>query len=383
MKKIFYLMAVAIVAVAFTACSDSQESTPDVPDAPTEDEEKALADLCSYEMMLAQLCDKDTLHVVPNYTLRLGEVLDNARPDVYYVGVESEDEARSYFSVYFPKMEFADSVGIQVDATKVDYGKYGSVSYEPRDGKSEWAVVNIDLPELKDVITQLVFIPKAKWPTNDASPYNPGEVFFEEGKYRDEVRLWLCVQDWSCGHDGILISWDKNALKREIREDDYKFYEKVTNGVYNIAGSEAWKSLAHFYYSETNKFIKMYDKLYRYITDGALFYEKKIRFFDKYGFAWTLRYQVDHDQTYQVGEMWDEYYYWPLKKRYVWQGRTKYVKHLNKPIYIGKEILFQSGGYSFWDDRKANVPDMASAIELRFGASGVANLRKVYPDFDY
>lgn len=374
MKKIFYLMAVAIVAVTFTACSDSEESTPDIPNASTEDEEKAWVDLCNYEMMLAQLCDKDTLHVVPKYTLRLGEVLDNARPDVYYVGVESEDEARSYFSVYFPKMEFADSVGIQVDATKVDYGKYGSVSYEPRDGKSEWAVVNIDLPELKDVITQLVFIPKAKWPTNDVSPYIPGEVFREGWD-----RLWLCVQDWSCGHDGILISWDKTMVKRECRSDNYKAYYKVTNGKYNIAGSEAWNSLAHLYYSDTKKFDKMFDYIAR--LSPLPEFRECCKFLN--GFAYTLRYHKNDNRTFQVGEMWDEYDFWPKGKCYVWEGRTHYYKLTKTPSYYFKEPRFELGAYNFWDDMFANVPDDAYTIEQRFGALGVASLMEVYPHTEY
>ena len=361
-----YLAAIAFLMMysMIVSCSDDNENT-----TPSEEEETASENLRNYEMMLAHLCEKDTLQVVPHYTPLLGEVLDETHPSVYYVGVESEEEAHSYFTIYFPKMEFADSVGIQVDATKVDYGKYGSVSYEPRDGKSEWAVVNINLPELKDVITQLLFIPKAKWPTNDYSPYYPGEVF-REG---NTSRLWLCVQDWACGHDGIMLSWDESQVTKTDRSDHYKSYTRVTNGAHKVASREGWNALAHLYYSDRDAFNKMHDN----INNQQWYKDCKSRFL--LGFADNLRYHDWEWETFQVGEMWDNNYYWAGRIRHVWEGSTDYVKLLKSPKKEGFLYRFESGNYYFKRDYSPEVPNDRWTIEVRFGSGGLGGLSKVYP----
>ena len=361
-----YLAAIAFLMMSsmIVSCSDDKEDA-----TSSEEEESAAEDLRNYEMMLAHLCDKDTLHVVPRYTLRLGEVLDNAHPDVYYVGVESEKEARSYFSIYFPKMDFTDNVGTQVEATKVDYGKFGSVSYEARDGKSEWAVVNINLPELKDVITQLVFIPTAKWPTNDYSPYTPGDVL-QEG---NTGRLWLCVKNWNCGFDGIVISWDESQVTKTDRSDYFKSYIKVTNGGSKVATREAWDALAHFYYADPTRFDQMYDE----INAAQWYKESRSRFL--LGFADNLRHHQWEYETFQVGEMWDNNYYWAGRVRHVWEGSTDYVMLLKNPEKEGFLFHFKSGNFYFRRDHAPQVPSDRWTVERRFGANGLGNnFVKVY-----
>ena len=366
-----YFVAIAFMMMSpiFISCSDDSETqTP----ANDEDEKTAAEDLRNYEMMLAHLCEKDTLQIVPHYTPRLGEVLDNARPTVYFVGVESEKESHDYFNIYFPKMEFTDCIGVQVDATEIDYGKFGSVSYEPRDGISEWAVVNINLPELKDVITQLVFIPKAKWPTNAYSPYNPGDVLREN----NTNRIWLCVQDWNCGHDGIVLSWDESQVTKTDRSDHYKSYTKVTNGSSSVATREAWNALAHFYYSDPVEFCNMYD----YINAQQWYKDSGCKFLG--GFADNLRYHNWEDETFQVGEMWDHKYYWVGKIRHVWEGSTDYVLLRRTAKMEGYLYLFESGNHYFKGNNGPTVPNDRWTIERRFGASGMGQgYTKVYPRY--
>lgn len=359
------VIAFLLLSPIFIACSDDENETPAI----EKDEETAGENLRNYEMMLAHFCDKDTIQVIPHYTPRLGIVLDESHPDIYYVGVESENEAYNYFTIYFPKMEFNDSIGTQVDATKVDYGKFGTVSYKPSDGKSEWAVVHIDIPELKDVISQLVFIPKAKWPTNAYSPYYPGEVF-REGT---TSRLWLCVQAWESGHDGILLSWDDSQVNKTDRSDHYKSYKKVTNGTYNVATREAWNALAHLYYANRSEFENMYD----YIDAQQWYRDCGSRFLG--GFADNLRYHNWEHETFQVGEMWDNNYYWWGKVRHVWEGSTDYVKLQTSAEEIHFHYYFKSGNYYFKRDYTPNVPDDRWTIERRFGAGAINGLSKVYP----
>lgn len=359
--SVFFLILVFILMYPLIiSCSDDDE----IATQNNEDDQKEMEYLSNYEMMLARLCEIDTISVVPHYSLRLGEAFDKTRPDVYYVGVESEDEALSYFYAIFRKDELENSIGTLMKADKVDYGKYGYVSYEARDGKSEWAVVDINLQELKDVITQLVFIPNSKWPTNFYSPYYPGDVL------REGNRFWLCVRDWGCGLDGILITWDweKKFVTEEERSDHYHTYTKVTG----CASWDAWHALAHLYFNNPNEYNNMYD----YVKNASWYKNSGSQSLEGYG--WCLRHQKN--VTLQVGNMWDKNRFVLDCLRWVWTASTDYVVFSKTPYWVGGVPRFYSNTMRFDYWKTIEVPSHRYTVEKRF-TSALKNFTRVYPEY--
>lgn len=364
MKKKYLAILLACVLPLVSACSNDDDNA--ISENETEEQGIVSNQLKHYQMMLSQFCTVDSTSAgAVVYHPRLGEAIEATQPSVYYVGVESEQEARNCFTAYF---FMCDSISGEIlqDLLTVDYGSYGYVKYTPADGRSVWATVDVNLPELKDVVSKIVFIPKAKWPTNYSSPFYPGDIVRGNNGW-----LWLCVRACEGGR-GILMTWD-GGTKSETRKDHYKLYTKVTG----CAPKEAWDALAQFYYSDVAGFNKMYDEI-----EKATWLKNSESRLLEYDYAlYQLRYHKHEDNTYQVGDTWDNEYVWLAKIRSVWEAETYWVKLKEDCTWVKGMPQFESGKYSFKRDWPIYVPDFRSSHALFFTQQdgNMTEYTKVYP----
>ena len=332
--KTISICLIGLMSVAIVSCNENEENQ--------QKEESVKKGMASYNQMkyektLAQLCEIDSTSTPGSiiYIPRLGEAIDPIQPNVFYVGVESEGEARSLFKSHFYYQDSEDNF-IENGQISLDYGEYGSVRYSANNGRSEWGSIDIDFPELKDVISKIVFIPSAKWPENSySSPFYPGDIV-----RGPEGWLWLCVRACEGGISGILMTWD-GGVDAYYHEDHYKsFYE-----VKGCSGWDAWDALAQFYYNNVEEFQSMYETIEPKFPGSRLIQGA----FD------NLYYHKWEEETFQVGDTWVHEYFWLLGTwRWIWQGQTDWVKLKSDPVWIDGMPRFQRG-YDAFDEKQSGV----------------------------
>ncbi|MBR3897137.1 MAG: hypothetical protein IKJ42_09060 [Bacteroidaceae bacterium] len=354
-------------ALCLTACSDDEENEMPVDE---ELEEGISADKMNYERILSQICTVDTTTGIPVYAPLVGEAIMSVTPDIYYVGVESEDEARNLFYSYFIPSGAEESVVENADGTLTfGVGEYGNVHYTPGNGSQDWGMVEVNLAALTN-FTNLVFIPKAKWPDNVSSQFYVGDVIYQKSKNR----WWICVRACEGGQQGILMTWD-GGTTRTGRSDHYKSYTKVTG----CASRGAWNALAQFYYSDKEAFNAMYDELLakKDAKNSTFLKGSKLLTgaFDNLRFPNNWSYE-----TFQVGDMWDNNYFWMgfFKWRNVWEGSTDYVKL--SLTWENNMPRFQSGNYYFKRDYSPTVPDDRDGHSMTFSSwTDMSGYERKYP----
>ena len=163
------------------------------------------------DQLLYNLCQIDTLTDNRiNYIPRHGKALNGITPTVRYIGVESLEEAKNYFKMsiaLFPEEEDIDNWKfintIDVDDCHVEFTESKS--------SDKIAHVTIDCPELKSIITDIIFIPRSLWPENDqSSPFQYGSVWMKDNKYdADQITFYICVRPCGYGQKGIMLTFDR------------------------------------------------------------------------------------------------------------------------------------------------------------------------------
>ena len=347
-------------------CSDDgDDGLPGTGGGNPEEGEYLNADSMNYERVKSNLFVADTLSPgAVKYTPRSGEVLDNAFPEVYSIGVDSVEEALSFFYTNCVPIGEEDKVASEDGALVYDLGDYGRLVYREGDGRDELASVEIRLTGVEDV-SRISFIPMSQWPNNAESPFYVGNVLVDDEK----GWWWLCVRACEGGKSGILMTFDGGWEETE-RDDHYKEYTKVKG----CASKEAWNALAQFYYSSPTDFRAFYKKL---ASIGAS-YNFRMRALD------ALNRNLG--EIHQVGDMWDNKYYWAGRIRRVWEGSTDYVKVGESYIYLENGMpVFQSGNYYFKRNWSPVVPDWRQSHSVTFtswdGSVGKYTLK--YPENGY
>ena len=287
-------------------CSDDGEGgLPGTEGGKPEEEEYLGTDSMNYERVKSNLFVTDTLSPgAVKYTPCSGEVLDNAFPDVYSIGVDSVEEALSFFYTNCVPIGEEGKVVSEDGALVYDLGDYGRLVYREGDGRDEVASIDVRLTGVEDV-SRISFIPMSQWPNNAESPFSVGDVVVDNNK----GWWWICVRACEGGKPGILMTFDGGWNDETHREDDYKFYTKYTG----CASREAWNGLAQFYHNNPTELRAEYEALEKLGASKAML-DILSPLYDEY----QLR-------LCQVGDIWDEEHWWLTKACHVWKASQDYV----------------------------------------------------------
>ena len=297
----FLICSFAFVFVV-TACSDDDADNINEKETFNQSEENLALDTMRQELLISQLCDEEQLldgKVV--YTPRYGEALHVATPTIYYVGIDTITQARDTWQCIASAVR--DSASSQAQINEVDVLNM-HLSYSEGGNEAELARIDVECPELADVLTCIVFIPMERWPSND----DIGSPFGFLSVWKDKNYYYLCVKK-AQGGDGILLSfdgeWRVNRINFDIQNSKPK---SLVIWEESMAHNSAFKALANcisYYPTRYNKALnelvkvagtnnKTYSKLKALATS-----DKEVRFNNDY----TSKYIKKPLFTYYSGIM--------------------------------------------------------------------------------
>jgi len=243
------VMAVAVsLPVMMVGCSDD-----DVPSETEDtDEEQVIFD-SKMEALLNALVVENTLEDGGEYTSRYGIPLYSVTPTVFYVGVDALEEAESVF------LDIASVLQDMEDTRVSDYEvQHGDCKLTFRTGmdSGEVARIQVEVPDLKDVLTEIRFIQRAKWPLNDvSSPFGLLSIW----QYKNTQRYYLCVRSTREYDQGILLSFDGGWENVEVT---YRTHWTGSFKLYNnTASREAFEALCRQLNQSPSQIKKGLDKL--------------------------------------------------------------------------------------------------------------------------
>lgn len=146
------------------------------------------------------------------YEPAMGKALYEITPTVYYEPVSSLEEAEQAYRRIISPLN-TDSLGNEtVGLKEVTQGDV-HLKFELGASSKELAKIVVDCPRLRDVLTEIVFMPKEQWPENDnESPFS----FLSVWRQNSTKHVYLCVKA-SQGCPGTLLTFDGGW-----REDWYK-----------------------------------------------------------------------------------------------------------------------------------------------------------------
>jgi hypothetical protein len=264
MKNIKNVSPWSLVACAFAviftvaACSDDDNHTQnDISDS-TERYEKLRLDSLRYELLLRQLCDVENLYnATIAYTPRYGEALHAATPTIYYVGVDTLPQARGTWQCITSAVRDSASATAQINEVSI---LNMHLSYTEGGAGDELARIDVECPELANVLTSIVFIPAKRWSSNDEdSPFGFLSVWKEDstGFY------YLCVQK-AQGCNGILLSFDTKIKDAKIKWETEEMYSPKQGNFFlykNTARGDAFAALANCVNFNSTEYDKAVNKL--------------------------------------------------------------------------------------------------------------------------
>jgi hypothetical protein len=251
------LWSLLVFATVFvlTACSDDDYSTnnEDGAYASIEKSEEQILDTLCYKSLISQLCEvKELPDGRVSYTPHYGEALHVATPTIYYVGIDTLTQARCTWQGVTSAVR--DSASAQTRINEVSVLNM-HLSYSEGDNENELARIDVDCPELANVLTSIVFIPIDRWPSNDqGSPFGFLSVWQEEKTHY----YYLCVRK-SVGGEGILLTFDGGYTTDWLSE-----YPKWQGRFYlwgNTASTDAIESLSYCMHFTPTKFNAAITKL--------------------------------------------------------------------------------------------------------------------------
>ena len=188
------------------------------------------------------------------YQPRIGAAIYDVSPTIYYTTAESLEEAEGrYYNIIGALNSSLDQ---QIRDKEITQGDI-HLKFE-KGSSSEIARIKIDCPRLKDILTEIVFIPSNKWPENDlASPFLVMSIW----KQISTNRIYVCVRK-SQGSKGIMLTFDGGWS-----DDWFRYYNYWQGSFYlweNTAQPEDFNALAGAMKYSPSKFSNMFSKLEQY-----------------------------------------------------------------------------------------------------------------------
>lgn len=210
MRTLVYIIFSLCMLTALHSCNDNQVDVTKTPEELYEDSLDLRFEQMDRDQLIYNLCTIDSsANGKVSYIPRHGKVLNEGTPTTRYIGVETLEEAMNYFKTSIalpPQEEDADN---WVFTNTVDIADC-HLKFTESHTADEIARIIINCPELKDVMTDIIFIPRSLWPTNDvSSPIQYGAVWMEKPTPGStELTFYICVRPCGYGQKGILLTFD-------------------------------------------------------------------------------------------------------------------------------------------------------------------------------
>ena len=197
---IFTLYVVCTLMLVLSSCGkdsdteDQKQEVEDVEAAKTRENMKTEGIMQS----LCEIIEHEDGSI--EYQPRIGAAIYDVSPTIYYTTAESLEEAEGrYYNIIGALNSSLDQ---QIRDKEITQGDI-HLKFE-KGSSSEIARIKIDCPRLKDILTEIVFIPSNKWPENDlASPF----LFMSIWKQISTNHIYVCVRK-SQGSKGIMLTFD-------------------------------------------------------------------------------------------------------------------------------------------------------------------------------
>ena len=250
MRTLIYIIGCVCVVMTFYSCNDNDISVIKSQEELYEDSLKMYEEELCCNQLLSNLCNVDTLADGSiSYVSRHGEVLEKTTPTIYYIGVNSLEEAKQYFKRSIALAPKEENLEEYRNSYKETYGDY-SIEFSETASTTELARVKVDCPELKDIITEIVFIPCSLWPVNDvSSPFQYASVWMDEpvpGSY--DMTFYICVRPCGYGQKGIMLTFDRGW--GSISYDKCTYYQ----GKFSLYSNCASLAALNGFYDMINEF---------------------------------------------------------------------------------------------------------------------------------
>ena len=342
MKKMRKVAAIVIAMVAMTgltSCSDEETheglsaqelatvAEPDDPNA------AAIGEKLKAELLLSALCEVDSTSGRTVYTPHVGKALYSATPTVLYTVADTPTEAEATYQCIVSALQNeSGSATVGHDVRQDDV----HLTFTAGDGISESGRIVVDCPRLKDVMTALVFVPKAAWPENDVTSPIP---FLSLVRHKGNGRIYLCVRE-PFGCDGILLTFDGGWVDDGF---DSSWQGKFT--MYkDCAKQEVFNCLGIALKTREDAMASMMQAVCDRIdghnqtrrTLGKIYYgrETVLDYANKYNE--TPKVEFDCEYSYKKGRWWLRTNYYIDKKmatftNRVYKGTTNHYEHKQKP----------------------------------------------------
>ena len=245
MKK--YMLFFALVSLLTFAVSCNKGNNSGV----NEEEEAALIDALKAKNLLSSLCRIETLEDgTVKYTPLIGQAIESSKPTTYYTVAETEADARQIFYGIIAVM-----IDVPDNSFEVNEVKQGDVhlKFQGKGSGPETAVITVDCPKLKNVLTEIVFLPSASWPTNAGStPFKLLSVWKYQGlKY-------VCVRTSENG-TGIMLTFDGGWGEEWFKK--YSYWQGEFYLWTNTAQAEAFDCWAWAIYNKGTEYMQMLKKM--------------------------------------------------------------------------------------------------------------------------
>lgn len=215
MRKNYIYMLLTAIAYMFILSSCSNDSDTEYQQPEEDDQEVAqIVEKQKTQGILQSLCDiEEHEDGSVEYQPRIGKALYEITPTVYYAPAESLEEAENtYYHLLGPLNESEEQQTKDKDITQGDI----HLTFEEGTA-SHIASIKVDCPRLKDILTEIVFIPSDKWPENDlASPF----LFLSIWKQTSTGRIYVCVRK-AQGCKGIMLTFDGGWGYDDFKKYDY------------------------------------------------------------------------------------------------------------------------------------------------------------------
>ena len=207
--------------------------------------------------IIEDLCivNKSELGVV-SYEPRRGKAIDSTTPTIYYVPVDSDDEPLQIYNsiASICNTDTLNPKDPERDITILD----SRIAFSDGNASAgEKGRISVDIPELRNVLTEIVFITREKWPYNDYStPFNHLSLWYHESSQR----YFICVRP-SSGCKGIMLTFDGGWMVHMINEKLHYLKGEPFYLYYNTAPKEAFDCLVTSLNDKPDRGKKLLDKI--------------------------------------------------------------------------------------------------------------------------
>lgn len=206
---------VLMTSLSHTACSSDNEDNDQ-----EEDDSKELAlirERQDAEMILSSLCKIDSVpECTVTYSPRIGEIIYLITPTISYTIANNVSQARHVYNGIVSFM-CTDSLGTAQIPTEVKRGDV-HLTFSTSSAEGEIARITVDCPRLKNVLTEIVFVPETAWPDNAdvSSPFNFASLW----RQKTTGLYYICTKD-AKGGNGQMLTFDGGWADDWFRKYDH------------------------------------------------------------------------------------------------------------------------------------------------------------------